>query len=69
MRGYIEIIAGWDDAHSFAVMDWSESGDSGWCAGAFLSRAEAADFAVSYSKANDRHLPCAEIIPFRKAAA
>ena len=68
MRGYIEIIPGWDAANLFAVMDWSASGDSGWGAGTFKTRAEAANFAVSYATANNRELPTAEILPFRGAA-
>jgi len=49
-------------------MDWSTSGDSGWCAGTFETRAAAARFAVAYAKAHNREMLSAEILPFPGAA-
>jgi len=65
---YVEIIPNWDAANLFAVMDWSTSGDSGWCAGTFETRAAAARFAVAYAKAHNREMLSAEILPFPGAA-
>ena len=53
---YVEIVPGWDAANLFAVMDWSTSGDSGWCAGTYKTRGEAVRFAVAYAKAHNREL-------------
>ena len=65
---YVEIIPNWDAANLFAVMDWSTSGDSGWCAGTYKTRGEAVRFAVAYAKANNREMLSAEILPFPGAA-
>ena len=64
MTGYVEIIPGWDAANPFAVMDWSASGDSGWCAGGFNLRDQAVNFAQSYAAQNGKALHNAEIIAF-----
>jgi len=63
--GYIEIVPGWGAANLFAVMDWSTSGDSGWCAGTYATRAAAVRFAAAYAKAHNRELLSAEILHFR----
>lgn len=69
MSGHIEIGPGWDDEHPFMVMDWSESGDSGWCAGNFKRRDLAVQFARAYSAETGRELLVAQIIPFPNGRA
>ena len=64
MTGYVEIIPGWDAENSFAVMDWSASGDSGWCAAVFDRRDLAIQFAQRFAVQNARELHEAEIIAF-----
>ena len=65
----MEIITGWDAVNLFAVMDWSESGDSGWMAGAFVLRSDAVTFAQQYARDNRRYLHCADVVPFNARVA
>ena len=64
MRGYVDIIAGWDDRHRFAVMDRNASGDAGWVVEAFPNRRDAFDCAACYAKDFDKRLHTARILAF-----
>lgn len=66
VRGYVEIVEGWDAFHDFAVMDWSESGDSGCIVGSFGTRREAVTCAIRHARQFGRELPSAKIIPLTR---
>lgn len=69
VRGYLEILPGWDALNQFAVMDWTASGDSGWMAGAFKTRREAVVFAIRYARENNRELPTATVTKLNREVA
>ena len=69
MSGYVEILPCLDAEGAFVVMEWSQHGDSGWCAGEFPNREAAVSFANSHAAANGQSLHRAEVVKFQPQGA
>ena len=69
MADEVEIVAGWDGHHRFAVHTWSASGDSGQLIETFETRRDAVCFARRFAREHDMQLHFAPVVPLERGRA